>query len=218
MGNFASVPEGSPGQSGREEANRLFQARNDCYERCVQLAPPCMHAACVSHALLHIPHDSPNHLHASPHVYACRSRRAYQQGNGALAKQLSNEGKEYDRRAKAANKRASEAVFQANNANRLDGAIDLHGLHVSEACARARQEMERAKAEGRKKCVFIVGRGLHSQDGVARIDPAVQQLIESMNLRCMPDCPSRGCITAELVKPEERGWFWGFQVPQCVIC
>jgi dsDNA-specific endonuclease/ATPase MutS2 len=46
-----------------------------------------------------------------------------------------------------ANKKASDAVFNAKNAGRDDHTIDLHGLYVEEAVNRARQAIQQAKGE-----------------------------------------------------------------------
>ena len=46
-----------------------------------------------------------------------------------------------------ANKKASDAVFNAKNAGRDDHTIDLHGLYVEEAVNRARQAIQQAKRE-----------------------------------------------------------------------
>lgn len=64
-----------------------------------------------------------------------------------------------------------------------------------------------AKQSGASSVVFIVGRGIHSQDGIVKIRPAVERLIERHNLRCVPDSPHVGCVRAEFVSKEERGWF-----------
>jgi hypothetical protein len=64
-----------------------------------------------------------------------------------------------------------------------------------------------ARARGDKRLVLIVGRGLHSRDGVAKLKPAVlDQLINKHSLRCTPGVPNEGCVLVELVRPEERGW------------
>jgi len=95
----------------------------------------------------------------------------------------------------------------ANNAARPPDEVDLHGLHVSEAIARADRAVCAARAEGRQQLTFIVGRGLHSADGVARIKPALmEQLVTKHALRVTPG-PNQGCLQVELVKPQQAGWF-----------
>lgn len=64
-----------------------------------------------------------------------QSRRAYDDGDGAAAKQLSNEGKQHGEKMAQYNKQASEFIFRENNApgRNPDDTIDLHGQFVEEA-------------------------------------------------------------------------------------
>jgi hypothetical protein len=55
-----------------------------------------------------------------------------------------------------------------------------------------------------------VGRGLHSADGIAKLRPAIEVLIQKHGLRCTTDCPTVGCLTAEFAPEAERGWFGPF--------
>lgn len=95
----------------------------------------------------------------------------------------------------------------------------MNALHsyVKEAVDEAERHIRDAKSSGQRSLVFIVGRGLHSQDGVAKIRPAIQQLIERHNLRCIPDTPNAGCLTVQFVSEAERGWFGGWLADRCVI-
>lgn len=69
--------------------------------------------------------------------YSClvQSKQAYENGDGARAKQLSEEGKEHGRRMQDYNKQASEFIFRENNASGRvpEDTIDLHGQFVEEA-------------------------------------------------------------------------------------
>ncbi|OTA60277.1 DUF1771-domain-containing protein [Hypoxylon sp. EC38] len=64
-----------------------------------------------------------------------RAHQAYERGDGATAKELSNEGKRHAAKMAEYNKRASEFIFRENNApGRVpDDTIDLHGQFVEEA-------------------------------------------------------------------------------------
>ena len=62
-----------------------------------------------------------------------QSQQAYQAGRGQEAHELSLKGKEEGRLMEEANRKASEAVFQANNLSSEADVIDLHGLYVKEA-------------------------------------------------------------------------------------
>ena len=65
-----------------------------------------------------------------------------------------------------------------NNRDSPPGTIDLHGLYVKEAIERT----EAAIAEGQKTphrdLRVIVGKGIHSPGHVAKIKPAVQDLMQ----------------------------------------
>lgn len=61
-----------------------------------------------------------------------RSRAAYASGQKALAKKLSDEGKEHDRVGDDYHRQARDYIFRVNNADRAGDEIDLHGLYVQE--------------------------------------------------------------------------------------
>jgi DNA-nicking Smr family endonuclease len=146
------------------------------------------------------------------------SQAAYHAADHAGAKSSSLKGKEHDRMCKECHARAAALAFEANNKNRDALEVDLHGLRVKEALDKARERIEWARREQKRSIVFIVGKGLHSADGVSRLKPAVQRLVEEFNLRCVPNQPTQGCITVQLVRPEERGWFENLVYGMCVIC
>ncbi|KAK8111539.1 uncharacterized protein PG998_007996 [Apiospora kogelbergensis] len=93
-----------------------------------------------------------------------RAHQAYERGDGAEAKQLSNEGKRHAAQMESYNKQASEYIFRENNATGrvADDTIDLHGqfthLHV------------------------IVGQGHHSAGHVQKIKPRVEQVCRELGL------------------------------------
>lgn len=138
-----------------------------------------------------------------------RSKACYARGDHAGAKKWSEEGKRHARRMEDLNSRAAAAVFEANNAARPLDEVDLHGLHVREAVARADAEIEAARARGASRLVFIVGRGVHSADGVARIKPALTgELMRKHSLRVTAGVPNDGCLLVELGAERTRvGWF-----------
>jgi DNA-nicking Smr family endonuclease len=126
-----------------------------------------------------------------------RSKKAYAAGDGALAKQLSLEGKEHDRLLKEANQRASDAVFAAKNAVVKEDEIDLHGLQVKEAIERTEARLDACMREGRDHLVIIVGRGNHSVNNIPKIKPAVQSMLRKYEaqLTAELDTPNPGCVT-----------------------
>jgi DNA-nicking Smr family endonuclease len=82
-------------------------------------------------------------------------------------------------------------MHTANNTGRAPDEVDLHGLHVSEAISRADGAIRQARARGAPRLVFIVGKGLHSEGGVARLRPAIErQLVTKHSLRVTPGVPN----------------------------
>ncbi|KAF7376067.1 Cytoplasmic protein [Mycena sanguinolenta] len=104
------------------------------------------------------------------------SHEAYARGDGAGAKQLSNEGKEHQAKMNALNKEASDWIFTENNKDSKPGEIDLHGLYVKEAIEHTDRALQEAKARGDSEIHLIVGKGLHSPDHIAKIKPAIEEL------------------------------------------
>ncbi|OJJ49929.1 hypothetical protein ASPZODRAFT_1071648 [Penicilliopsis zonata CBS 506.65] len=114
-----------------------------------------------------------------------RSREAYENGDGALAKKLSEEGKEHGRKMDAYNKQASEFIFRENNANgRVEAdTIDLHGQFVEEAEEILEERIKYAKAHGQTHLHVIVGKGNHSVNHVQKIKPRVEQVCQELGLQ-----------------------------------
>jgi DNA-nicking Smr family endonuclease len=92
--------------------------------------------------------DYRNATHANPQEI--QSRAAYDAGDGAEAKQLSNEGKAHGAKMEEYNKRASEYIFRENNATDRVAAdtIDLHGQFVEEAEDILEERIRAAQSRG----------------------------------------------------------------------
>ncbi|GJJ06557.1 hypothetical protein Clacol_000749 [Clathrus columnatus] len=84
------------------------------------------------------------------------SHAAYQSGDGARAKQLSNKGNEHKRKMNELNAQASEWIFRGEDSG--PGEVDLHGLFVKEAVAYTEQAIQSAKARGDREIRLIVGK------------------------------------------------------------
>lgn len=140
-----------------------------------------------------------------------RSKQCYAVGDHAGAKRHSQAAKGHAACMERLNARAADAYFEANNAakGRPANEVDLHGLHVREAVSRADQEISAARARGDRSVVLIVGRGLHSSDGVARLKPELTRaLMRKHSLRVTAGVPNEGCLLVELGVPSGRvGWF-----------
>lgn len=68
--------------------------------------------------------------------------RAYDQGDGARAKQLSNQGHAHQKNRDQLNDKAADWIFNSNNQNQPRGTIDLHGLYVQEAIEKTERAVQ----------------------------------------------------------------------------
>lgn len=114
-----------------------------------------------------------------------QSQRAYQEGDGAEAKKLSNEGKQHATKMEQYNKQASEYIFRANNATDrvADDTIDLHGQFVEEAEDILEARIRDAQARGQTHLHVIVGKGNHSANHVQKLKPRVEQVCRELGLQ-----------------------------------
>jgi len=101
------------------------------------------------------------------------SKRAYEGGDGARAKQLSEEGKRHKAEMENFNRQACDWIYHggskletvstdvlistANNTDSGPNEVDLHGLYVKEAIARTEQAIQDAKQRGDPDVHLIVG-------------------------------------------------------------
>ncbi|KAK7207766.1 hypothetical protein BZA70DRAFT_272159 [Myxozyma melibiosi] len=122
------------------------------------------------------------------------SHKAYAEGDGAAAKQLSEMAKDHDRKMDEYNAEAAAFVFRANNADSDYDEIDLHGLYVKEAEEVLEQRISACKARNDDHLEVIVGKGKHSTGGVAKIKPAVEQLCEKHGFQYAVDDDNEGVI------------------------
>ncbi|KAI0804121.1 DUF1771-domain-containing protein [Xylaria sp. FL0064] len=115
-----------------------------------------------------------------------RAHEAYERGDGATAKQLSNEGKRHAAEADKCFANASNIIFEANNPGGPSGApdtIDLHGLYVADAEKRVEDRIRHDQRDGKTHLHIIVGKGIHSVDHVQKIKPAIEQLCRDLGLQ-----------------------------------
>lgn len=112
-----------------------------------------------------------------------RSRAAYASGQRALAKELSVEGKEHDRIGDDYHRQAKDYIFRVHNAGRAGDEIDLHGLYVLEAKEILGKRIRAEQGRGGRGLHVIVGKGNHSNGGVQKIKPAVEELCRDLHLQ-----------------------------------
>ncbi|KAK5092004.1 hypothetical protein LTR70_006111 [Exophiala xenobiotica] len=128
-----------------------------------------------------------------------RSKEAYNNGDGAAAKALSNEGKAHGERMEQYNKQASEFIFRENNATDRVPAdtIDLHGQFVEEAEDILEERIKYARSTGQRHLHVIVGKGNHSQGHIQKIKPRVEQVCRELALDYRTE-PNEGRIYIDL--------------------
>ncbi|KAI0318319.1 hypothetical protein OF83DRAFT_37123 [Amylostereum chailletii] len=117
------------------------------------------------------------------------SQQAYKRGDRARAKELSEEGKRHQRQMESLHAQASAWIYRANNEDSRPGEIDLHGLYVKEAI----EYTDRAIQEG-----------LHSQNHVAKIKPAIEQLMQKHRLVAALDPNNEGVVIVQLGGGEDE--------------
>lgn len=122
------------------------------------------------------------------------SQQAYQKGDKKSASELSRKAKEQLSIAEGYNEKAATYVFLENNKDSDDDDIDLHGLYIKEAEYILKQRIISGISKNQPKLDCIVGKGLHSKDGVAKLKPAVEELCRKANLKCWIDEKNAGVL------------------------
>ncbi|QRV79473.1 hypothetical protein RhiJN_07488 [Ceratobasidium sp. AG-Ba] len=133
------------------------------------------------------------------------SHAAYERGDGAEAKQLSNEGKRHKAEMERLNEEASNWIFQQVNMDSAADELDLHGLYVKEAISKTETAIQAAQSRGDNQIRIIVGKGLHSQGHVAKLKPAIEELMVKYQLNAHIDPQNAGVLIVQLGGQGERG-------------
>ncbi|SJL14352.1 uncharacterized protein ARMOST_17808 [Armillaria ostoyae] len=126
------------------------------------------------------------------------SHEAYNRGDRAAAKDLSNQGKNHKQKMEQLHKEASKWIYLENNRDRKPGEIDLHGLYVKEAIAYTDTALAEAKLRGDSEIRLIVGKGSHSEGGVAKVRLAIEELMRKYLLVAELDPSNSGVLVVEL--------------------
>ncbi|KAG0342949.1 hypothetical protein BG004_005539 [Podila humilis] len=125
--------------------------------------------------------------------------------------ELSNQGKEHGKDMERYNKLARDMIFKANNAHRPPHELDLHGLKVSEALETTRSRLLLFQKNKESHLVIITGQGNNSMNKIAKLKPAVTQLVMEFRVKATPNKPNAGCIYIEPAEGEpDIGWIDGF--------
>lgn len=95
-----------------------------------------------------------------------------------------------------------------NNTNRPSNELDLHGLKVREALDITRERLTKFVKNKEPNLLIIVGRGNNSLNGVAKIKPAVTELVNEFHIKATPNKPNEGCIWIEPAGSEGVDLSW----------
>ncbi|KAK0477565.1 Smr domain-containing protein [Armillaria novae-zelandiae] len=142
-------------------------------------------------------------------------REANRRGDRAAAKDFSKQGKIHQQKMEQLHTEASDLIYHENNrvgwlramftqdTNSViqdcrPGEIDLHRLRVKEAIARTNVALEEAQRQGDSEIRIIVGKGLHSEGGEARVRPAIKNLMRKYKLVAEFDPSNSGVLIVKL--------------------
>lgn len=126
------------------------------------------------------------------------SHKAYSNGDGGRAKQLSNEGHEHKRKMEQLNGEAADWIYHANNEDSGPNEVDLHGLYTQEAITKTEEAIRSAQGKGMPELRVIVGKGIHSKDHVAHIKPAIEKLMKDYGIAAELDPKNAGVLLVHL--------------------
>lgn len=115
--------------------------------------------------------------------YFEQAKKAHDAGNGALAKDLSEKGKQETILMEKAQEKAARAVFEKRNKDNGSDLIDLHGLQVEGAVMIATEWLDKHKKTKGKEINIITGKGNHSDANGPKILPAIAQLLTDRKLK-----------------------------------
>ncbi|KAJ7218118.1 hypothetical protein GGX14DRAFT_439904 [Mycena pura] len=73
---------------------------------------------------------------------------------------------------------AARRYFRAGNLSNKDDVVDVHGLFIHEAVKKVESSLHTAILNGRTGLKVIVGRGLHSKGGRAKLRPAIMEAMQ----------------------------------------
>lgn len=115
--------------------------------------------------------------------YFEQAKKAHDAGNGALAKELSEKGKQETVLMEKAQEKAARAVFEKRNKDNGPDVIDLHGLQVEGAIMLATEWLDKHKKTKGKEINIITGKGNHSDANGPKILPAIDKLLTERKLK-----------------------------------
>ncbi|QID88240.1 hypothetical protein GRS66_010949 [Saccharomyces pastorianus] len=141
------------------------------------------------------------------------SQTAYQQGDKKSAHELSEKSKAQLKVAEDYNMQAAEYVFVENNADSSSNEIDLHGLYVKEALFILQKRIKFATDHNEPQLNVIVGKGLHSQNGIAKLKPSIEEYCAKHGIRNHLEKGNSGVLVLELQGVQIPGSSTGMAAP-----
>lgn len=142
--------------------------------------------------------DQADDLYKKRNHFSQQSQQAFKSGDKQRAHDLSQQAKHALEQAEDVNRKAAEYVFRENNADSAADEIDLHGLYVKEAEYILKNRIAQAIRTNQSHLRVIVGKGLHSANGIAKLKPAVDQLCDESGLRHRIDPKNTGVLVIDL--------------------
>lgn len=137
------------------------------------------------------------------------SQKAYKSGNKQEAHALSVKAKNELEIAEGYNNKAAEYVFIENNRDSDSNDIDLHGLYVKEAEYILKQRIISGIKRQQPTLDCIVGKGLHSKNGIAKLKPAIENLCKDANLKCWLDKKNSGVLHIDIQNAQiPQTWYY----------
>lgn len=134
--------------------------------------------------------------------YSQESQAAYKAGDGQRAHELSEQSKKALSQAENYNRQASEYVFRENNTDSSEYEIDLHGLYVKEAEYFLQVRIVQFVKTNQSHLNVIVGKGLHSKNGIAKLKPAIDEMCDEARLTHRIDKSNSGVLIIDLKNTE----------------
>ncbi|KAH8119376.1 Smr-domain-containing protein [Phellopilus nigrolimitatus] len=122
------------------------------------------------------------------------SRAAYEGGDRAGAKSLSDRAKKLRLEKDRLNLEAADWIFEQNNKGRPPGEVDLHGLHAEEAVERTEKAILDTRQGGLSELRLIVGKGIHSQNHEAVLKPRIEELMQKHKIVAELDPDNSGVL------------------------
>jgi len=127
-------------------------------------------------------------------LYYQQSKEAYERRDHASCQALKEQGKSHEITMKNLHAKASASIYQENNRDKSACEVDLHGLYVKEAIAYSEKAIREARQRGDSEIRLIVGKGSHSDGGVSKLKPAIQEYMRKDRIPVEVDLKNPGVL------------------------